>query len=133
MTEYYTPRDITFQRQEIIWLIEHLNTLESGEWPVSPVESGYTEIRSPNRNHKAYFETPCQIAAELTWRLKRTGESGEILVWEIQHGLDDYDLLSPPAKRALNYCSGWRRRTQEYSKWLYKEKGKKIPVENELN
>ena len=124
MTEYYNPKDITFQRQEIIWLIEHLDTLEAGEWPVSPYESGYTEVMSPNRSHKAPFETAAQIFAEVSWRLKQTGEAGGILVWEVQHGLSDYDLLCDIAKVALNYISGWRRRKTPYKDW--KSQNKKI-------
>ena len=67
--------------------------------------------------HKAYFETPCQFAAEVDSRLETTGEAGEALGDEIIGGIPDYEGLSRQAKRALNYISGWRRRKSTYGMW----------------
>ncbi len=133
MTEvYYKPSEIRFSREQMLWLIEWLSVLKEGTWPPNPQGSGYTEIASVQKSssHHAGFETPCQFAAEIESRLKSTGESGEVLVHEVQHGLDVYELLSPPAKKALNYISGWRRRSRPFYKWCYdqRQKADKSPV-----
>ncbi len=103
----------------MIWLIFHLDLLQEGQWPPDPKGSGYIDapIGKKSGKHKAYFETPCQFAAEVGSRLKTTGEAGEALVDEIIGGIPDYEGLSRPAKRALNYISGWRRRDQSYPEW----------------
>ena len=117
---WYSPGQIRFGRDEMIWLIECLSDLELGVWPKQPGDTGYTD--APNvqksRNFHAPFETPAQIFAEVTSRIDKTGDAGETLIWEVQHGMNDYSLLSPPAKRALNYISGWRRRRSAYRDWL---------------
>jgi len=130
MTEWYSPGKIRFQRDEMIWMTENLPLLEEGIWPREPSESGYTETANvqKSRSHKAPFETAAQYFAEVTARMFPKDENGKIiqpalhaacnvLVWEVQHGLNDYELLSPTAKTALNYISGWDRRKMSYSKW----------------
>jgi hypothetical protein len=118
--EHYSPADIRFSREQMIWLIEWLDVLEDGKWPPDPKETGYIDTPggSGNKSSRSPFETAAQIFAEVTDRLKQTGEAGVTLVWEIQHGLEVYELLSPPAKRALNYISGWRRRRMDFSSWM---------------
>lgn len=117
MTDYYSPRDITFTREQMIWLIEHLDLLELGDWPPEGRETGYTGSQK-SHSHKAPFETAAQIYVEVSYRLDRTGNDGETLVWEVQNGLNAYALLCPAAKKALNYISGWRRRKMKYRKWI---------------
>ena len=117
---YYKPSEIRFSRPQMLWLIEWLPVLEVGEYPKDPKDSGYTESPHVQTSHSSHapFETAAQIYAEVTDRLKSTGESGEVLVHEVQHGLDVYELLSPPAKKALNYISGWRRREQSFARFV---------------
>ena len=116
---WYEPREIIFSREQMMFLIEFLPLLIEGIWPPNPQGSGYTE--TPNVQHSrskhAYFETPCQIAAEVEWRLKRTGIEGKLLVSEIRQGLM-LEELQPESRRALNYISGWRRRRLDYKTWL---------------
>jgi len=117
--DFYLPREINFSREQMIWLIEWLPTLETGNWPGNPQDTGYTDTAGVQRSHShhAPFETAAQIYAEVTARLRRTRRSGETLVWEVQHGLADYNLLCPAAKDAINYISGWRRRHVSFSQW----------------
>jgi len=119
MYEYYKPSEIYFSRDQCLWLIA--NVLQ-GDWPPEPIETGYTGSQKIPSFH-APFEAVCCVIAELKQRLKTTGEAGEALVDEIQ-GFDNdmnrliiYDLLSRPAKRALNYISGECRRKQTYPQW----------------
>jgi len=117
---YYTPRDIIFSREQMLWLIKWLPYLEDeNSWPPDPQETGYTDAPrvQRSRNYRAPFETPAGFVAEVRCRLKTTGDTGEVLIHEVQHGLESYELLSRPAQRALNYISGWKRRRQAFSQW----------------
>jgi len=118
---WYSPNEINFQREENIWLICHLETLSGGKWPPEYRETGYIGSSRSGIGH-APFETPIQFAAEIKERLKTTKRAGETLVWEVQHGAEEYRDLSPFAKRALNYISGWRRRRIPFPEWLAQSK-----------
>jgi len=98
------------------WGILNLNSLEEGNWPPDHKETGYVGSQG-SRNTKTKFLPAALFFAEITFRLKTTGEAGEALVDEVQSGITDYEGLSGPAKRALNYISGFRRRKQTYSQW----------------
>lgn len=133
--EWYSPGQITFRREEMIFLIQSLPMLKEGYWPPNPLGSGYTEapLSKKVRHHKAYFEIPEQFAYECEFRLEKTKSDGKILYWQLQAGINDYEDLEPDAKTALNYISGWRRRTSSYPIWKakrrYAKKDKFIPVE----
>ena len=116
---WYEPREIIFSREQMLFLIEFLPLLIEGIWPPNPQGSGYTEVPNVQRSRSrhAYFETPCQIAAEVEWRLNRTGIEGKLLVSEIRQGLM-LEELQPESRNALNYISGWRRRSQKYKDWV---------------
>ncbi len=117
--DYYIPGMIVYCRPQMIWVIESVLPLECGSWlpETNDSERGNRQLRAP-------YETCCQITGEVSVRLERTGKDGEILVWEIQHGFSDYEILSPRAKMALNYISGWRRRKDIYRKWCYDQRQK---------
>jgi len=127
LDEWYSPRDIHFTREQMLWLIAWLPVLGEGNWPPEPRETGYTEAPKvqKSRSRKAHFQTPAEYYAEVTYRLKSCGTAGETLVWEVQHGLDVYELLSPPAKQSLNYISGWRRRRRSFPKWCWEQSQKR--------
>ena len=114
--DWHSPGEIRYTREEMIWGIQWLSFLEVGEWPPDYKETGYTGSKG-GRSTKTKFLPAALFFAEITARLKSTKEAGEALVDEIQSGITDYEGLSRPAKRALNYISGWRRRRQTYSQW----------------
>ena len=114
--DFYSPGEIRFAREEMIWLITWLPLLEKGTWPPEFRDSGYTGSHG-SRGHRAPFENASGFAGEVNARLSTTGEAGEALVDEIQSGVTDYEGLSRPAKRALNYISGFRRRRLSYPEW----------------
>ena len=118
--DWYSPSSIRYTREEMAFGILHLDMLEKGVWPSEHKDTGYTGSKG-SRNTKTKFLPAALFYAEITARLESTKESGEVLVWEIQHGMDEYELLSPPAKMALNYISGWRRR-MPFSQWTAKTK-----------
>ena len=113
---WYSPREIFFCSKQMMWLLTWLELLEKGKWPPEDKDTGYTGYTGSQGSigHRAPFETPVGFSAEVNSRLKTTGEAGEALVDEIQGGITDYNGLSRPARRALNYISGWRQRKQTY-------------------
>ena len=132
MTDWWVPREIIFNREQVMWIIEHLDMMVEGNWPANPQGSVYTmapNIRQSGRK-KAYFETPCQIAAEVEYRLNKTGVEGKLLVSEIKQGLY-WEELQPESKRALNYISGWRRRRQKYGAWVKQRRYRNKIVANQ--
>jgi hypothetical protein len=122
----------------VLWLLCHIESLGIGEYP-SP--SGDTPKRSTNYCEGAYFETPAGIAAEIRYRLERTGKDGEILLaymegYEVQDNEDEiynrWETLSEAAKSALNYiCGRWRKRL-DYSHWLSRRKSPKTGLSKAL-
>lgn len=117
---WFAPSDVIYSRPQMLWGIEHLSLLENGDWPPDHKETGYTGSKG-SRNTKTKFLPAASFYAEITARLKTTGEAGEALVDEVQGGID-LEGLSRPAKRALNYISGFRRRRQSYSKFCSQRK-----------
>ena len=76
---WYSPREIKFSREQVLWLIRNLPALREGSWPVEA--SSYIDIPIGKNigKHKAYFETPVEYAAEIQYRLERAGIDGLIL------------------------------------------------------
>lgn len=123
--QYYRPSQIRYLRDDVIWMIREVLTLEVGEWPKEATEGGETS-KSPI--HCAPFENPVIVRAEVEQRIELTKSDGETLIWEIQVGkVEYYDFLCPAAKRALNYvCSGPKRRKMTYPEWLRNHKTKRV-------
>ena len=102
----------------MMWAICYLESLKVGVWPPEMNNTGYVDtVRvQSSRNKEARFIKPAIIAAEVEWRLKRTGIEGKLLVSEIRQGLM-LEELQPESRNALNYISGWDRRRQSYQVW----------------
>ena len=138
--EYYKPGEIRYSRQQIEWLIPYLPFLRSGSYPRDPAESGYTEASISKRQIKAKagFITGAEIAAELDWRISQCGIDGLFLemsysqpddkMFVIQHIATalrvEVSQIERDIHRALNYISGFRRRTRTYSQWKNHKGGK---------
>ena len=114
--DWYSPSEIKFSRHQVIWIIEHLESLSAGIYPPEHKITGYTGKRKGGYPSRAYFETPCQLSAEVSRRLKATKTDGKLLKAQIQSGVTDYELLEPEAQMALNYISLWdfRKRSPYY-------------------
>uniref|UniRef100_A0A6M3L8S9 Uncharacterized protein n=1 Tax=viral metagenome TaxID=1070528 RepID=A0A6M3L8S9_9ZZZZ len=118
--EWFAPREIRFNRRTTIWLLENLETLQSGIWP--PEASNYidTNIRKKGVSRRAPSATPIEYAAEIEQRLERAGLDGLILeaieCWDRtaeslskQLNMAEW-TISKRRKRALRFVSGWRRK-----------------------
>ena len=95
------------------WLIVHYESLHDGSWPEVRPE----EIPSHGGAfHHGPQEIPCIFAAEISARIKECGHDG-LLLWGY------YEYEEPPGdarriNRALEYCSGWRRKRRSYRDWV---------------
>jgi len=117
---------IVYSRHQVFCILHNYCNL-----PVS--DDPQTELVQKSRNISAAFESVSCVIAEIEARLAMCGEAGEALVDEAPQ-VDTIEQLSRPARRALNYCSGWRRRKESYKKWCWetentrKQKGIKQPL-----
>lgn len=116
--DWYSPSEITFQREEIIWILQNLDSLSAGIRPPEHKETGYPGKKRGGISKRAYFEDPCMIAAEVSRRLKLTKTDGKLLKAQVQSGITNYEDLEPEAQMALNYIALWDfRKRPRYSFW----------------
>ena len=88
--DWWSPGEIKFTYPQVQWLLRHYNLLVVGQWPHPDGSSGYTDITgiqlTRGRRKWAYFETPCDVAAELDERMSRLGALGSIIRDLYVHG-----------------------------------------------
>jgi len=113
-TFWYPPNKIIFSQAQMLFLLENLDLLRGGDYPPDP--SSTDPQKSGKHSHRAPFVTAVELSAEVTWRLGRTGVDGKLLLAEAKLGVD-IALLNYEAKRALKYCSGWKRKKMSYQSW----------------
>ena len=122
--EWYSPGEILFKRDEILWVLEHIELIEVGIWPPDFKTTGYTGGKRGRRFGPAYFEVPVTISAEIKRRLSIAGEDGKLLLWQVRAGITYFKGLEPEAQCALNFMSLWdfRKRPKYYvwrKNWFY--------------
>jgi len=124
--DYYYPGEIQFCRWQMLWLLWHLEELQSDIYP--SLTSSYIDwppnLAEGSRNG-AYFETPAGLAAVITQRLERTKKDGKLLLAQVKAQFDDtadalcrcYEELDKNAKLALGYISGRWPKKLKYTDW----------------
>ena len=122
--DWFAYYEIRFCPYQVIFIIYRVATFRDSKWPESPY--GRNDIapgvRAGFRN-EAYFVKPKIVLAEVEYRLRRvTRDAREALIDEIMMGKIDLDDFSRPAKRALMYVKGFRRKKQTFSQWRRGEK-----------
>ena len=125
--DWYSPGEILFQRDEILWVLQYIELIEKGDWPPDFKETGYTGGKKGRRFGPAYFETPVIISAEVKRRLDAAGEDGKLLFWQVKAGITTFDDLESESQCALNFMSLWdfRKRPAYYSwrkHWRYRHR-----------
>ena len=113
------PHEWRWWPVHILWAICYIDYLGRGEWP-DPYHSGYIDIPIKGGRHKAAFETPVMLSAEINLRLKRCSRDGLVLMCYYYHQMtvEDISLLMREdtvdayrkMKRALAYCRGKARK-----------------------
>lgn len=121
-------------RVQCIFLIEHLDLLEDGKYPVNPKETGYTgidpAIRTVARSTPRWMVV-AELYAEITGRIAMTGEDGKDLIEEVQRyhenlppTVGDYRIepwqLNGNSQTALNYITGYSTPLIPYATWKQK-------------
>lgn len=140
---WYSYAVFRFARDQVFWALQNRISFDNGEWPpcigefitdeydrtrgkwVEVVKQASTyeaPLGKKQVKREAYFIKPATVIAEIDKRLETTREAGEALLDEIDAGEMDIDRLSRPARRALNYISGWKRRKLPYSLWKAQKK-----------
>ena len=120
---------------QILWILEHAETLRSGKWPQDFKAPGNVDSLIQGRNLKAEatFVKPVTVLAEVEYRLEQTGIAGKFLLAQIKAG-ETLETFEPEARAALMYIKGWRRKRIDFKRWLrevfYKSKtGKKYQLQ----
>lgn len=113
---WYHFGELRFCPFQVIWILSHKDTLQSGDWPPEHREvAGSRQFSS-----EARFARPVLIIAEVMQRLESCGLQGELLLSQVEAGRT-YHTLSQGAKAALKYCSGFKRKQRPFSKWRWDE------------
>ncbi len=127
--EFYSPGEIHYTHEEVLWILHNLGCLRLGDWPAE--SSGYTDNPRRTINQKAPFITAIEVSAEISARMERCGKDGLILLaiecWkESEEAVAKY--LGIPVwsikkryKRALKYVSSGPAR-----RWLDTRKRKGV-------
>lgn len=97
MTEYWegmkliwaAPSDLHYSRDQVVFLLDHLEMLREGEYPPEPVSSGYIGGRGKRNRSQANFIVPTEIAAEIDIRLAKCGLDRYLVEDRYLEGLDE--------------------------------------------
>lgn len=116
--DWYAPREIVFDYNQILWIIQNFEFFYDGKWPPEPtsyVDAPFTEKSEVGR---APFEDAACVRGELSWRLDQCGADGDLLVARIR-GFDNIivENLSAECKNALAYIAGKDRRQETYQEF----------------
>jgi len=129
--KFYAVGDIKYCPLQVLWMIEHFFWLSSDgimrtemDWPDDP-DSNEAELPNVQRPKRAgsYFEKSIDAIAELAIRLKNSGHSGELLLAELQAGMEGY--LTDEADAVLHYITGFRRKLTSFNVWKAVRKNRK--------
>ena len=125
--EWFSPGSIRFTKDELLWILPHLQSMIVGDWPPEHKETGYVGKSKSRRKPGAYFEPAVCVAAEINVRLKACRRDGLMLRARYCWGVSEQDLAEyfnlPEDKvvqginSALRYCIGWKRKRTEYGQW----------------
>ena len=83
--KWWAPKQIEFTWEQVEWLLSHYPLLQAGQWPKEDREDNIAptgvvpKVHGVRRRHWAYFETPCEVAAELDIRMQLIGGDSSIL------------------------------------------------------
>jgi hypothetical protein len=112
--DWFSYGEITWCKYQVFWLLKWEEYLGIGIWP-TPESTAEAPKRTISKD--AQYVNPMVVMAELRTRLEKTGLKGDLL--RDQCKLREKVLyLSNPAKDALYYCSGWKRKDRSFSQWL---------------
>jgi len=110
--EWYHYGEIRWCPQQVIWILQHAETLRAGYWvPMYEYGGGTKQLKV-----EAYFVKAGIAIAELEARLARTPNQGELLTTQVEDGRT-LSNLSDGARAILMYVKGRKRKTITFSRW----------------
>lgn len=125
--EWYSPSSIRFTKDQLLWLLPHLDNIRAGDWPPEHKETGYIGKSKSKRKPGAYFEPAVCIGAEVSVRLLACRRDGQMVIARYCWGKNEeelaeyfnlpYDRVIEGINSALRYCTGWKRKRTKYSQW----------------
>tara|TARA_Y100000310_G_scaffold2728_1_gene3529 strand:+ start:1368 stop:1781 length:414 start_codon:yes stop_codon:yes gene_type:complete len=127
--DWYSPAEISFSKDHVVFLLVNSRLLEDGFYPPAPKETGYEELKVLVKRGKprAYFELPVSLIAEVKIRLSLAGQDGEMLWNKYRLDMDEYELAKlyhcnytdvvSKLNSALWFVSGWKREKLTYDCW----------------
>ena len=130
MTDWCSYSGIKFNREQIYWLVQNLDTLRLGEWPPKPESSEQPDKSKLQVRTEATFARPASIAAEVDWRLNQCGEDAKIFLAIYKNEVPipivakiysmDIDAIDLACRKVISYIIGWKRK-RPY--WEYTKRG----------
>lgn len=128
---WFSPAEIRFSQEQVVWLLQNLEILRSGCWPPEYKETGYSGSKTTQKR-RAPFDTPACILSELEKRIERAGIDGILL--EFVYSTDSQDRLSLEShiasamrlelraierrvEAALRYVCGEKRKYRSYKEF----------------
>ena len=124
--KWWSPSEIRYTPEQVTWLLGLEGIIEPGEWPPECLETGYTGGDGGKVNHHAPFEVSCCIFSELDARLSSCSTDGELLFAQVKAQLH----LSQPARQALSYVSGYKRKRTDYKTYRWQRTWRQNVEEN---
>lgn len=138
MRNWYSPGALAhYSHSHIIWILENYELFNAGIYPRE--STGYTDRPGVNAKRIAHRNAStvatAEILMELTRRLSRTGQDGELVMrvfadnWEIPKlaklvGCDEFVVVSR-INRAIRYCRGPDAREADYKQFCSYERAMK--------
>jgi len=114
--DWFSYADLRFCPLQVLWILEHKETLRSGCWPQDPYESSNPDPTGRSIKTEASFVKPDIVIAELEERLRRAGPQAELLICQVEDSRS-FSNLSSGAWEVLMYVKGSRRKDTTFSQW----------------
>lgn len=121
----------------IIWILENLDILFSGEWPDPDEDPQINQIIKKGKRSipHAYYEDPILLAYEVQERLIRTGFDGFLVEERYIKGISVEDIadkrylsitrVKNGICRALLYIEGINRKPLSYREWKFENRNRR--------
>lgn len=115
---WYSYGEVRWCVYQVFWILKWEEYFDIGIWPTPE-----STVEAPKRtlSKDAQYVNSMIIIGELRVRLEKTGLKGKLLREECQNR-EKMLYLSDPAKEALWYCAGWRRKGMSFRDWLKQRK-----------
>ena len=113
--DWYHYGEIRWCPQQVIWILQHADTLRAGFWITKYEDSG----GSRQLKVEAYFVKAGIAICEVEDRLETVDNKGELLITQVEDGRV-LGKLSSGAWEILMYVKGKDRKAEDFKTWKRK-------------